>query len=245
MRDWIPFFSKLVWPLFLGALLLSYQGPIRALADQVIAAVSQGRSVAFGDWLQIGEATDIAALSMGPGDGAAGDMTVSVGDVAGFAEVTTKGSAAQLGDLRRRIEQGELDRIDVLMVPDDRRYSLRLLGRYINSLGIRFVVFREGARFAGWIDSGLFLSQLPSAPDGDDLYLGYGDLRELVSGVRGLTVEPGASLLDVLALMDEAEAEHVAVVDEAGQFRFIASRSAITSKLVTKALLAQRAGAQD
>lgn len=230
---WVPFFSKLVWPVLIVGLVIAFRGEAGALIKRIEEAIGEGRAVEVWDLFKIGERTSIAALAEVKAADVGRGIDLSVDRVGGFEEVVMKGSGALLDQLKRKLQEQPGARIDVMMVTSDQRYSTRLLGNYITSLGIRFVVFQEDGRFAGWIDAGLFNSQLPA---GDrDRIVTYPDLRGQILGISQDAVAPGASALEVLKAMEQARSENIAVVDD-GTFKFMVSRESIIAKLLTATL---------
>lgn len=236
IKDWIPLFSKLVWPLFISLLILLFNDQVRGAFSQVIEAVAEGRSVQVGDWLKIGEKTSIAELSAKKGSEIGQSLDISVESVGGYQEFVEKSSYSVLERIQSQLRESPGRRIDVLAVTSSKRYSSELLKSYITTLGIRFVVFQKNGEFDGWLEAGLFNSQLP----GRDQLLSYATLRDHLLGVRTESVPSASSAIEVLKAMENVNAENIAVVD-GGQFRFIADRGSILSKLMTASLLKQDA----
>ncbi|WP_158885886.1 pYEATS domain-containing protein [Amycolatopsis anabasis] len=48
MRDWIPLFQSLVWPVLVAVLAFRFRGSLRGLADIVASRVAQGASFEAG-----------------------------------------------------------------------------------------------------------------------------------------------------------------------------------------------------
>lgn len=227
LKDWIPFFSTLVWPLFIALILVLFRNQIKSVVKKIIQAIGEGRSVQIGDWIKIGEKTTIAELADRKTAEVGEALDISVESVGGFEEFVEKGSYSVLDNLRRKLQASPTQRIDVLLIVSGKRYSSRLLRSYISELAIRFVVFEKQNQFDGWIDAGLFISQLPTM----DAQITYDDIRSNIIGIRQETVAPDDASVTVLKAMDNANLENIAVVDD-NKFRFIADRGSILSKLI-------------
>jgi hypothetical protein len=95
------------------------------------------------------------------------EIDLSVNAIGGYDAFVDKGSGQLLYELQDRLRQSPGQTIEVLGLRDGFRYSTKLLHSYVESLGIRYVVFQQGDHFVGWIDAGLFNSQLPP-PERDE-----------------------------------------------------------------------------
>ena len=231
IKDWIPLFSKLVWPLFIALILILFRNHMISIIRKIIQAIGEGRSVEFGDWFKIGEKTSIAELSAKKASDVGDELDISVESVGGFEEYVEKSSESLLTRLRQKLRNSPTQRIDVLLVVSGKSYSTKLLSSYISTLAIRFVVFQKENQFDGWMDAGLFNSQLSTK----DEQLTYDGIRAKLIGIRYETASPSDSSIDVLKAMDKANIENIAVVDST-RFRFIAERGSILSKLITATL---------
>jgi len=236
LRDWIPFFSELVWPLFLIGLLVIFRDQVLKIFARIEQAISEGRSVQVGDWLKIGEKISIAELSSRRAFEVGEKIDLSMESIGGYRDFVEKSSYAVLEKLREQLRRSPTQRIDVLLITANRQYSTKLLSSYITTLGIRFVVFEDNGRFQGWIDAGLFNSQLPT----QDETWPYSRLWSELIGIRQDSVAPVTSAIDVLKAMDMANTENMAVVEKE-RFRFIANRENILSKLLTSTLFKEPA----
>ena len=232
LKDWIPFFSGLIWPVFIIIVLLVFKEQVTNVFTRIESAIGEGRSVEVGEWLKIGEKTSIAELSSKRASEVGQNIDISIESVGGYQEFVEKGSYVVLERLREQLRNSPTQRIDVLLVTSNKQYSTKLLSSYITTLGIRFVVFQNQNQFDGWIDSGLFNSQLPTNQDDSK---SYEQLRSEILGIRQNKVSPSDSAVEVLKAMDQANTENIAVVEN-NQFRFIANRENILSKLITATL---------
>ena len=233
MKEWVPLFSALVWPLFIIAIVLIFREDARRLGNHVLDAIGEGRGVKFGDLLEISAKASLADVEKRE-PGLSGEaIDLSVDSVGGYDEFVGQGSYALLDQIHRQVVSGQRRAIDVLMITNDRYYSSRLLRDYIATLGIRYIVYTDGGRFDGWTKSSLFAGQVPT----HDKTLNYSQLRHDISGVLAETVGPGKSAGAVLQTMQEKALDALAVVDQSGEFRFIVEREAIVAKLVTNLLV--------
>ena len=234
LESWIPLFSKLVWPAFAVGVVAPYHDETGRLLDNFNDAIGAGRSVKVADWLEIGAGTPIGQLVQASAADVGKEIDISVNRVGGYEEFAVKGSAEFLAQLQQRLRESPGKTIDVLMIVSGHAYSTKLLRSYVAALGIRYVVFADDDRFVGWMDAGLFNSQLPP-PEQDDQWP-YERLRDQLLGLHTQSVAPTTSALNVLKLMESQKLESVAVVDE-GRFKSIVSREGIIAKLLMASVL--------
>lgn len=234
MKDWVPVFTSLVWPVFIIAVLLLYREQAGSLFSTVEQAIKEGRSVAIADILKLGEKTTIGQLKSEQAGGGAVNVDLSISSVGGHAELVHKGSRRLLEVLKTQLQASPADRIDVMVLSGGREYSVKLLNLYITSLGIRFVVFEEDDQFRGWIGASLFNSQLSfgPAPDSEDEWKSYDALRSGLVGISQRSVPPEMPAIAVLRVMEAEDLENIPIVRD-GKFQFIANRERLMSKLLT------------
>jgi CBS domain-containing protein len=156
--------------------------------------------------------------------------------VGGYKEFVEKSSFMVLEKLRRQLHNSPTQRIDVLLITSNKRYSIKLLSSYVSTLGIRFIVFQKQGAFDGWMDTGLFNSQLPT----QDNAWSYDHLHSRLIGIRQDSVTSDTSAVEVLKAIDKGNTENIAVVDN-DKFRFIVNRGNILSKLLTATLFKNEA----
>jgi CBS domain-containing protein len=236
LESWIPLFTKMVWPAVAVGVVAVYHDETGALLHNFNAAITAGRPVKVADWLEIGAGTPIGDLVKVSATDPGKNIDLSMNRVGGYEEFTFKGSAEFLTQLQEQLRASPGKTIDVLVVAAGHEYSTKLLRSYIAALGIRYVVFEEGERFAGWMDSGLFNSQLP--PTETEERWPYEQLRDRLLGLHKQSVAPTTSALDVLKLMEHERVESIAVVDD-GKFKSIVSREAIIAKLLVASVFKQ------
>src|SRR5262245_40659487 len=191
LESWVPLFTKMVWPAFAIGVVAVYHEDAGKLLANVNEAITSGRAVKVADWLEIGAKTQIGQLVNASAPDPGKNIDLSVSRVGGYEEFVFKGSAEFLDRLQQQLRQSNGKTIDVLVVASGNTYITKLLRSYIAALGIRYVVFEEGDRFAGWMDAGLFNSQLP-VPKGqenqDEEKWSYDYLREHLVGLHEQSV---------------------------------------------------------
>jgi hypothetical protein len=234
LDKWVPLFSKLVWPAVIVGVVGVYRDEAGTLIQNVTKAIGEGRSVEVPGILKVGERTSIGELvSMAPAD-VGKNIDLSVDAVGGFEEIVRKGDSRLLDQLQQRLRESPGKTIDILVLAAGQQYSPRLMSEYIASLGIRYVVFQDGERFAGWMDAGLFNSQLPKSEQ--EQWLPYNNLRSDLVGLHEESVPSDTSALDVLKKMEEEKVDSIAVVD-AERLKSIVSREGIIAKLLVASIV--------
>jgi len=236
LESWIPLFTKMVWPAVAVGAVAVYHDETGALLHNFNAAITAGRPVKVADWLEIGAGTPIGDLVKVSATDPGKNIDLSVSRVGGYEEFVFKGSAEFLDQLQRQLRESPGKTIDVLVVASGHGYSTKLLRSYIGALGIRYVVFEDGDKFVGWMDAGLFNSQLP--PLEQEEQWPYERLRDQMLGLHNQSVAPTTSALDVLKLMETQKVDSIAVVDN-GKFKSIVSREAIIAKLLIASVFKQ------
>ena len=227
LANWVPIISKLIWPFFIGALLLAFNQQVTEVYDVVMSSVKSGRSVEIGGFLKLGEAareTEIGELS---------HEDMSIKGIGGPAGVVRKGTSSHLIRLQQELQANPLKTINTLLLPDGVTYSVDLLKQYISTLGLRFVVFQRGGKFDGWISSSTFVAQLQEQSD----TVGYDALRNSIIGVSEQRVSPNDSAKKVLEYMQELHVDSIPVVDSNERWLFFANRGEILARLMTEIIL--------
>jgi hypothetical protein len=227
LANWVPILSKLIWPFFIGILLLIFNQQVTEVYDVVLSSVKSGRSVEIGGFLKLGE----AAVQTEIGDLSREDLSIK--GIGGAAGVVRKGTSSHLRTLQRELAENPLKTINTLLLPDGVTYSVDLLKQYIGTLGLRFVVFQRGGKFDGWISSSTFVAQLPE----NSFTLDYDALRDGSIGVSEQNVSPNDSAKDVLEKMQELHIDSIPVVDSENRWLFFANRGEILARLMTTIIL--------
>ena len=181
---------------------------------------------------EIGEGTPIGEVVKASATDAGTDLDLS--GVQSFNSVAEKGSSSALEQLQDKLRQSEGQTIEVLALRDKSQYSIDLLHQYIETLGIRYVVFQSDGRFVAWMDAGLFNSQLPPAGLGE--WWESDKLFDRLVGRHDQSVPATASALDVLRIMEQTKVDSIAVLD-GETFKSMVTREAILSKLLTSTTL--------
>jgi hypothetical protein len=231
---WVPLFAKLVWPAVIVGVGTVYHAEAGRLVGNFNNAIEAGRSVKVVDLFEIGAGTPIGEVVEATAKDVGKEIDLSVNAIGGYDAFVDKGSGQFLYELQERLRQSPGQTIEVLGLRDGYRYSTKLLHSYVESLGIRYVVFQEGDRFVGWIDAGLFNSQLPP-PERDEQW-DYSQLLGALVGRHEQFVPAETSALDVLRIMEQEKLESIAVVEN-GAFKSMVSREAILAKLLTATIL--------
>ena len=227
IKDWIPLVNKLVWPFFIVILLLVFQSQVREIYKVLLDSMKAGRSIKVGGFLELGELakdTKISQLSLD---------NISIEAVGGSEGVIRKGSVSYLEKLQEELRQNPSRRIDTLLITDDISYSPDLIGKYIGTLGLRFVVFQKRDKFDGWISSTTFVAQL----SGQEGMLSYTDLRSGIIGIRKDSVQATATAKEVLKMMQEMHVDSVPVLDADGRWLFFANREEILARLMSSIII--------
>lgn len=231
IKDWVPLFSQLVWPVFILTIAFLFKQQCIAVFTQISKAIGDGRSVSVGDWFHIGEKTSMSEL----GQKAFGDqqnaVDMSVESVGGYESFIEKGSYAFLNNLRERLLADPNYRIDVMVIKSSKRYSSKLLSSYISMLGIRFILFEKETIFDGWVNAGVFVSQLPP----EDSVLTYSSLREGTLGVSLYQVASSENAIETLKFMSKTKSDSVAVLEDL-KFKFMVDRGTIVSRILIESI---------
>ncbi len=230
MKDWIPLINKLVWPVIVGIILLIFRSEVGEVYDLTLERVKSGGSVEIGGIFKLGEKatnTEIQDLSV---------SNLSIEGFGGAGGVVRKGSRSALVELQSELRNSPNKTINTLLIVDNvQNYSIELLKEYISTLGLRYVVFQQRDKFAGWLNSGTFVAQLP-ARDG---IIPFNELKNM-QGISMHHVEPGMSAKDVLATMQELHIDSVPVVGDRGKWQFFANREEVLAHLMSSLILANK-----
>jgi len=228
-KDWAPVISKVVWPIFIVVMLVIFGGEIKRLYNLLLKEVEKGRSLEIADIIRLGErakATTITELSV---------ESMPIEAIGGAGAVAEKSTYEFLHKLKDRLRSSPLQRIDVLLVTDGKRYSSELLKEYISSLGIRFIVFTKRQYFDGWIDAGIFTGQLRPRTT-----YSYPKLKSEIVGISSEHVRPNVSAKQVLEKMQVLHIDSIPVVDAQGKFMFFSNRGEILAKLIATMILEEK-----
>ena len=231
---WVPLFAKLIWPAVIVTVGGIYHEEAGRLIGNLNGAIESGRSVKVVDIFEVGAGTPIGEVVKASATDVGKELDLSVNSVGTYDAFVGKGSSALLYSLQDKLRESPGQTIDVLGLRNGLTYSTTLLHNYIESLGIRYVVFQDGDRFVGWMEAGLFNSQLPP-PETDEQW-DYTKLLSYLVGRHDQSVPVSASALDTLRIMEQGKVDSIAVVD-GETFKSMVTREAILSKLLTTTLL--------
>jgi len=237
MKDWIPLISKLVWPLIILSFLLFFRAEVKNFYNIMIERAEKGSGIEVVGFIKIGQAlvneTKISQLSFN---------NISIQGIGGAGSVVRKDSMGALNKLKRELRKNPSRIIDTLLIEDDRRYSIELLKEYISELSLRYVVFKRGDIFDGWMNSTAFITQLPNREeitdiDGREILLSYEDLKSNMVGIRKENLKPNSTVMEVLEEMKRLHVDAIPVVNDNGHWQFFAIRGEILSQIITSVLL--------
>jgi hypothetical protein len=223
ITPWIPTINQLIWPVFIIIMLISFKSELEGLYQMA----TEGRSLKIGGWIEIGEQIKTTEIQKFAKE----DMTVEA--FAGSEEMVTKGGSSQLEQLQEKLRRQEIKHIDVMAITDNIYYSKDMLLKYISVLGIKQVVFIQGGRFSGWMESSVFSGQVFNY---QRQTFDYYELKNLLAGIENTSVKPSDKTDDVLNLMKAEKIENVPVV-EGEQFKYFVNKSDILATLVSNAIL--------
>lgn len=230
IKDWIPFFSSLVTPVFIVMVVLWFRSDVADFLGIVKKAVGeQERSLEIGDWIKIGErarTTEISNLDLG-------DLSVSLDDHDYEEWVIEKGNESLIDKLRQESEIHGGKPVDVMILKQGIRYSSVVLQKYVGQLGVKYILFMGEGEFEAWIPSGLFVGQLRSRA----LYT-YQELKTEIIGLREEYAFPISTASDVLQTMQDAKTDHIAIISETRNYLYMVSKQDILAKLVSAMILA-------
>ncbi len=228
LKDWIPLFSSLVTPIFVIVLIVWFRADLADFIGIAKKAVGeQGRSIET-PWFKIGErakATEISTLKLG-------DLSVSLIDHDYEEWVIEKGDESLIDNLRKQSEEHGGKPVDVMILKRGIRYSSVVLEKYVNLLGVKYIIFMGDGEFESWIPAGLFMGQLRSR----SLYT-YEDLKNEIIGLRDEHAFPFSSASEVLKQMQDEQTDHIAIITSDRQYLYMVSKQDILAKLVSAMIL--------
>jgi hypothetical protein len=238
-KDLIPLLTKLVWPVFIIIMLLIFMGQTQELYSIAKKRFAGGASLKIAGFLELGEqagATEIANLSL---------SNISIEAIGGAANTAEKESFIALEKMRADLRKSPNKRVDTLNIDETKKYSPALLKDYVNTLGIRYIIFQRGGKFDGWIESGIFLSQLrllfpgASREQLDKAILEYNRLRAEIAGISTQYAISSNTAKEVLAKMRELHIENLPIL-KGDKFLFFANRGEILSSLISSLIFEQK-----
>ena len=227
INDWIPLLTKLVWPVIILILLIIFNNQVSELYTVVMKSIKEGRNVEIGGFLKLGEAAGTMEI------GSVSQEEISIESLGGGGGVVRKGSASELERIKQELKDNPSKTINTMLVNDGINYSVDMLKQYVSTLGLKYVVFQKNSVFVGWINSNVFILQLPK----QETTLTYDQLINRTVGISQHKIKPTENTKDVLRKMQELHMESLPVVDENGRWLFFANRGEILSSLMTTIML--------
>ena len=228
IKDWIPLFSSLVTPIFVILLIIWFRSDVAdfiGIAKKVVG--EQGRSLET-PWIKIGERakkTEISKLNLGV-------LSVSLIDHDYEEWVIDKGDEGLIDNLRKQSEEHGGKPVDVMILKKGIRYSSLVLEKYVNMLGVKYIIFMGEGKLESWIPAGLFMGQLRSR-----VIYTYADLKNKIIGLRNEYAFPSSSASGVLKQMQDAQTDHIAIVTKNMKYLYMVSKQDILAKLVSAMIL--------
>ncbi|MGA1874371.1 MAG: hypothetical protein ACMUIA_02055 [bacterium] len=235
-KEFIPLLPKLVWPIFIIIMLMAFKQETAELYAILKKRLTEGASIKIGGFLELGEQAAAIQIDKMPLN------NIPIEAIGGPAAAVGKESFHVLEQLRRKLKTSPHQRVDTLRVDDSKVYSPTLLKDYVNTLGIRYIVFEQAGVFDGWVDSGVFLSQLrllrpgASSDELDRATLSYAELRREIGGISLESAEYSDSARQVLESMQDLHVENLPIVKK-GRFLFFANRGEILSSLISSLII--------
>ncbi len=228
IKDWIPLFASLITPIFIILLIIWFRSDVADFIEIAKKAVGeQGRSLET-PWIKIGErakATEISKLNLG-------DLSVSLIDHDYEEWVIEKGDEGLIDNLRKQSEEHGGKPVDVMILKKDIRYSSVVLEKYVNMLGVKYIIFMGDGNFESWIPAGLFMGQLRSRT----IYT-YADLKNEIIGLRNEYAYPSSPASNVLKQMQDEQTDHIAIITRNMKYQYMVSKQDILAKLVSAMIL--------
>ena len=121
IKDFMPLVEKLIWPVFIVIMIVSFRGEARDLYGILKKRLSEGASIKIGGFLELGEKASQTEI------GQLGFANLRIEAIGGPAEAVSKESFGTLDRLRQEIKAAPNRRIDTLRVDDGKLYSPALL----------------------------------------------------------------------------------------------------------------------
>jgi hypothetical protein len=239
LKEFVPLLTKLVWPIFIIIMLFIFMDEIQEFYSIAKKRIVGGASIKIAGFLELGQqagATEITNLSL---------SNIPIEAIGGAANTAEKESLNALVKLREDLRKSPNKRVDTLKIDDTKKYSPTLLKDYVSTLGMRYILFQHGGKFDGWIESGIFISQLPllfpgAPPDElDKAILNYNKIREEIAGISTQFVKSTDTAKKVLAKMQELHVDNLPIL-KGDQFLFFANRGEILSSLISSLIIEQK-----
>jgi CBS-domain-containing membrane protein len=109
-----------------------------------------------------------------------------------------------------------------------------VLEKYVNMLGVKYIIFMGEGQFESWIPAGLFVGQLRRR-----VTYTYAELKHEIIGLRNEFAYPKTSASEVLKQMQEAKTDHIAIITPNKQYLYMVRKQDILAKLVSTMILTE------
>lgn len=223
LQAWMPFMTKMVWPVFAAFFFVLYYGEMKQLVSITVERIKSGSEFEIAGIFALGQAARDTQI------GNVGPANLTIDAVGGPSGVVRKDSGAYLDRLQADLEKNPSRAIDTLLLVDGTVFSVDLIRQYISSLTLQFVIFTSNGEFDGWMKSSVLMAQIP--PDVETLT--YSELKSNLVGIRNEFVTSDASAREVLLRMQELRVDSLPVLGPDGQWLFFANQGQVLSRLMT------------
>jgi len=220
--EWMPVISKLVWPFFIGLILLVFNAEVSAIYKSVMEG---GRGVKIAGVFELGEAANKTQVM----DLSDSSMSLRVDRLGGSnGGAIEKGTYIYLRKLKEQIKRDPSIKLETLIIKKGPTFYYPAIREYIGSLGLKYVVFINRGKFEGWMNSSVFVAQLQGTKTAK-----YENLVRNIVGIKDYNAKPDDSVKVLLNKMDKYKSSALPVVDNDNKWQFFVNRGDIIAKLLT------------
>ena len=231
--DWMPVISRLVWPFFIGVILLFFHAEVKEIYKAVMEG---GRGVKIAGIFELGEAANKTQVM----DLSDSSMSLRIDELgSGNSAAIEKGTYAYLDEVKRQVKRDPAIKLDTLIIKKGPTFYYPAIKEYVGSLGLQYVVFINSGKFEGWMDSSVFVAQLQGKKT-----VQYDDLIRNIAGIRNYSVRPDDSVKVMLDKMDKYKSSSLPVVDKDNQWKFFVNRGEILARLLTRMMFSKNGDAK-
>ena len=226
--DWMPVISRLVWPFFIGVILLLFHGEVKEIYKSVMEG---GRGVKIAGIFELSEAANKTQVM----DLSDNSMSLRIDELGSSNSVAVEKSTYEyLSEVKRQVKQNPAIKLDTLIIKNGPTFYYPALKEYVGSLGLQYVVFIKRGKFDGWMDSSVFVAQLQGKKT-----VHYDELVNTIAGIRKYSVRPDDSVKVMLDKMDKYKSSSLPVVDKDNQWKFFVNRGEILARLLTRMMFSK------
>jgi len=232
LKDWIPLIAQLIYPIIALIIIFIFKTEISDFYQKkVLSENSDVKLEVAGFALEIKQKaidTKMKDLNFST----LGGRAISSAEYQPLNEqdankFITKSTSYELRELMR--ENPTKSAFENLLLLSEKSFSIKLLRSYINQLGIKKIILIDNGKFAGLIDSHLFINQFSD----ENRIIRFENITSEVIGISKHSLNEKSSVLEVLSLMNEKNLSDLAILKENGELLYIAQRESLIAKLVT------------